>query len=104
MANPKVGFGNLRYGQRVLTPLKKSSIKVNYPALNTLMLIPRFKMQIPNWRHYEGYRRLRAEVSRFSSIGRWLLWLVFSLGLPRLAVAVIVYSTGDPAHNTTAPT
>src|SRR5438477_6618513 len=39
------------------------------------------------------------------SLRRWrLLWLLFIVVLPRLAVGVIVFSTGDPAHNTTAPT
>ena len=34
----------------------------------------------------------------------WLVLLVLFVTLPRMAVAVIVVSTGDPAYNTTAPT
>ena len=35
---------------------------------------------------------------------RYLAWLTIWLALPLTAGAVIVFSTGDPAHNTTAPT
>jgi hypothetical protein len=35
---------------------------------------------------------------------RLLIWLALFAALPRLALAVIVFSTGDPTHNTTAPT
>ncbi len=54
--------------------------------------------------HTENGSRLRMEQGCFP--GKWarLAALIWLLGLPRLAVAVLVYSTGDPAHNTTAPT
>lgn len=35
---------------------------------------------------------------------QWLLCLALLLAAPRFATAILFYSTGDPAHNTTAPT
>lgn len=50
-----------------------------------------------------GFRRL-LHIGRVWRNSLWLICLLLCLTLTRLATAIIVYSTGDPAHNTTAPT
>src|SRR5437588_6229498 len=42
--------------------------------------------------------------SRCRSGQTWPIWVAFLLAWPSLAGAILFYSTGDPAHNTTAPT
>src|SRR5436853_1895564 len=50
--------------------------------------------------------RQRAKGCRSTTACRlvWLVFLVLVVTAPRVAVAVIVFSTGDPVYNTTAPT
>jgi len=47
---------------------------------------------------------LQRENSLLPATHQPFIWLLFLLGLPHLAGAILFYSTGDPAHNTTAPT
>src|SRR4051794_24916141 len=49
-------------------------------------------------------KRISTQARPFSLPSCGLVWFVLlTLSLPRAAEAVIVYGTGDPTHNTTAP-
>src|SRR4051812_10426450 len=47
------------------------------------------------------FLKMRLVIAKTSVLG---IWMIFWLGLPRPASSILFYSTGDPTHNTTAPT